>query len=216
MLDVLAEPQDCKACAATCPLKKAGCPFDLAQAALELRARLVDHSIPLAIDEAIRGLGEKAAACRLSVVEAVRAENAESRLAARIMAKLLAMNPTIQSSPATPPATAPPGSSTPSEDRRSRGSLDLYVNASDADLEERLLADPDVHGLCTHPKIRILNADEAIQALRPTFDAEPFKGFVAAIVKRHEPGSDLGRITIYYRGPSGADAQRILREKKAA
>lgn len=213
MLDLVAEPADCKSCAATCPMKKAGCPFDLAQAALELRARLGENGISLAVEEAVRGLGEKAAACRLAVVEAVRAENAETRLAARIMAKLLAMNPQAPS----PPPTAPPPAPVAAEDgRRSRGSLDLYVNPEDAELEERLLAESGVHGLCTHPKIRIANAQEAIEGLRPVFDAEPFKGFVAAIVKRHDAGGDLGRITVYYRGPSGAEAQRILRERKAA
>lgn len=213
MLDLMAEPANCKECTATCPLKSTGCPYDLAQAGLELRTRLQGLGIPLAVDEAIQALGEKAAACRLQVVERVREENTETRMAARILAKLMAMAPGLKMPTEAPTGATVEGPVEP-EERRSRGNPELYVNPGDQALEEDLLATADVHGVCTHPKIRIAKAQETIQALQPIFSQEPFQGLVAAIVKRHEPDGELGRITVYYRGPPPGEAQRILREKK--
>lgn len=239
-IDLLSEPATCEECAASCPFKVQGCPLDLATAAVELRKRLRDLNIPLdGLPGAINQLSNAADACRKDIIVKVQRENQETETAARIMAKMLPLLPlngnvavaklkaaAATERPAPHPRPAPvhhESAEEPVEDlepeveapaRKSRGDPATYVNPSDQDLEEEYLSMEGVVGMCTHPKIRVTSAQAAIEAIAPEFERSPFKGMIGAIVRRHKPGSDIGRITVYYRGPAQGEATKILKERK--
>jgi hypothetical protein len=217
-IPTLDAPKDCTACSATCPLKKAGCAHDWAQALLRLEAGLVGLEVPVPSPEILEALREKARTCRQGIVDEIQTKNAVAQQAQVLLDLIL---PVLRANlpelaeprPAASELDTDEGAEDAEEEeqRRTRGKATLLVDPEDAQREQDALALPDVHGICVSPRLFVEKLEEFKAILPSRFQVPPFGGLVVAIARRYTEYPHLCRVTAYYRGPPPVEAKRLLK-----